>query len=131
MHLSDALWEGMLRHATEASPQECCGLLLGDPGCIREIVPTPNVAADPVRRFEVDPGAHFAAVRRARTAGLEVVGAYHSHPKGSSVPSETDRAQALEDASFLHLIVSPQEQAIAAYSLITGNFVAVPLVRTR
>jgi len=130
VRLPAGLWDELLRHATEAAPQECCGLLLGRPGCILETAPAPNVAADPIRRFEVDPKAHFDAIRRARATGLDLIGAYHSHPDGAPVPSETDRSEAVEDEEFLHVIVAPRLREIAAYSLITGNFVAVPLVRT-
>jgi proteasome lid subunit RPN8/RPN11 len=119
----------MLQHAIEAAPEECCGLLLGHSGEVIDVVRAANVAADPLRRYQVDPAAHFAAIRRGRAAGFEVIGAYHSHPRGPAVPSETDRAQAYEDPSFVHVLVAPQLRQIAAYRLITGNFVAVPLVR--
>jgi proteasome lid subunit RPN8/RPN11 len=131
VRLPVAIREQLIRQAVEASPRECCGLLLGSSDEIVEARPAPNIAADPVRRFEIDPSAHFAAIRQARTAGLEVVGAYHSHPNGTAVPSETDRAEAFEDPDFLHVIVAPRQHEIAAYLLITGNFVAVPLVTTR
>jgi proteasome lid subunit RPN8/RPN11 len=124
-----SIWEDLLQQANDTSPAECCGLLLGRAGDILEAVPAANVDREPHRRFQVDPAAHFAAVRRARDTGVEVIGAYHSHPRGAPVPSETDRAEAFDDPHFVHLLISPLEARIAAYSLVEGNFVAVPLVR--
>lgn len=127
--LPEAVREQLLRRAADAAPGECCGLLLGHPGEILEAVPTMNVAADPARRFQVDPVAHFAAIRRARAEGLDVVGAYHSHPRGPAVLSETDRAEAFDDPAFVHVLVLPRDGVVSAYFLKTGNFVEVPLVR--
>jgi len=112
-------------HAREADPQECCGLLLGTAGQITEAVRATNRAADPGRRYEIDPQDHFAAIREARRRRLEVVGAYHSHPRSEPIPSSTDRAQAFEQFAFL--IVGP-EGAIRAWRFTEGNFVELPLV---
>jgi proteasome lid subunit RPN8/RPN11 len=125
------VFDELLGHGTEAAPGECCGVLLGRTGEIAEAVRTPNIAADPLRRFEIDPKAHFAAIRRSRALGVDIIGAYHSHPHGAAVPSETDKAEAFEDEAFVHLIIAPHKEEIAAYFLIAGNFVAVPLVRIR
>lgn len=127
--LPTAVWDQLLRHAAEAAPEECCGLLIGHPGEILEAVPTLNVAAEPVRRFQVDPAAHFAVIRRARAEGTEVIGAYHSHPAGPAVLSETDQAEAFDDPAFVHVLVLPRDQVVSAFLMISGNFVGVPLVR--
>ena len=129
VRVAGTAWDDLLRHAREVAPEECCGLLLGHPGHVTQAVRARNVAIEPRRRFQVDPSDHFAAIRQARAAGLVVIGAYHSHPNGAPRPSETDRAEAFEDDSFIHVIVDPRRGEIAAYSLITGNFVALPLVR--
>jgi desampylase len=69
----------------------------GDPGIETEImgaVPTANLAADPARRFEVDPAALFAAIRAERGGGAQLLGHYHSHPSGCAIPSPRDAAMA-------------------------------------
>jgi desampylase len=83
--------------AERASPEECCGLLLGRDGAIERILPTANVAGDPRHRFEIDPQALIAAHRAARTGGLQVVGYYHSHPRGPAAPSAADYNAAAGD----------------------------------
>jgi proteasome lid subunit RPN8/RPN11 len=112
-------------HARDAAPDECCGLLLGSAELIMLAIPTRNVAADSRRRYEIDAVDHFKGIRRARRLGLDVVGAYHSHPRSAPVPSETDRQQAFEE--FLFVISGPP--GIRGWRLQSGNFVEVTLVR--
>lgn len=112
-------------HARETAPEECCGLLLGAPDRITASVRAGNTADDRRRRYNIDPRDHFSAIRHGRALGLEVIGAYHSHPGSAPIPSETDRAEAFE--SFVFLIVSGYD--LRAWRLSSGNFTEVPLVR--
>jgi proteasome lid subunit RPN8/RPN11 len=160
-------------HARDAWPNECCGLLIGGAHTIEAAHRARNLHDSPVR-YLVQPEDHFAAIRRARARGLEVVGAYHSHPAGRPGPSPVDRAEA-QPSQFIHVIAgtrrfrrrrrdlamgrpgrrlakaSPNRgrtgpcgprrrstgtsslwmdgQWMAAWRLVQGNFVQVPLVR--
>jgi proteasome lid subunit RPN8/RPN11 len=120
-------------HARETAPDECCGLLLGGADSITASARARNIADEPRRRYRIDPRDHFGAVRRGRALGLEVVGAYHSHPASAPVPSETDRAEAFD--SFVFLIVGPSTALegspleTRAWRLSSGNFTEVSLVR--
>ena len=87
----------MLDAAAVAAPREACGILLGEGARIDAALPAANVAADPLRHFEIDPAALIAAHRAARAGGPRVVGYYHSHPGGEPRPSATDRACAAGD----------------------------------
>jgi proteasome lid subunit RPN8/RPN11 len=84
-------------HSAERNPEECCGLLLGEPGRIESAAPARNIAADSRHRFEIDPQALIDAERAARGGGPQVIGYYHSHPGGLSQPSKADRAEAAHD----------------------------------
>ena len=88
----------LLKEAQRAAPAECCGLLLGQGNRISTVSPAANVAEDPLRHFEIDPAALFAAHRAARSGGEEIIGYYHSHPSGHPVPSATDCQHASGDA---------------------------------
>ncbi len=82
-------------HAREALPDECCGFLLGHaPGDVRASARAANRAADSRSRFALDPAEVLAAHRSAARAGRDVVGFYHSHPRGPATPSAHDRALA-------------------------------------
>ncbi len=119
----------ILAHAREASPAECCGLLLGERDTIVDATPARNAADDPTRRYLVDPQDHFRAIRDARRRALDVVGAYHSHPRSTASPSPTDRADAFNDFVFLIVGLGPTPPEIAAWTWVDGNFIALPLVR--
>lgn len=81
---------------------ECCGLLIGTPAGIESVHRAENVRESPMR-YLVRPDDHFRAIRLARARGLEVIGAYHSHPSGRPRPSATDRDEA-QGEDFLYVI---------------------------
>ncbi|MCC6826970.1 MAG: M67 family metallopeptidase [Novosphingobium sp.] len=87
----------LLARAAAAAPAECCGLLLGRGARIDSAVAARNVSPDPLRRFEIDPAALFAAHRAARGGGPQLLGYYHSHPQGHPRPSATDCEHASGD----------------------------------
>jgi proteasome lid subunit RPN8/RPN11 len=98
-----ALLARIVAAAERAYPEEGCGLLIGrrEPdGRLRvtELADSANVADAPSRRrrFEVDPAVRFAAMRRLRGTGEDVVGHWHSHPDGPAEPSAYDAAMAFE-----------------------------------
>jgi proteasome lid subunit RPN8/RPN11 len=101
----------LIAEAASAAPAECCGILLGAPpfgtARIEQARPAANVAADPLRHFEIDPAALIAAHRAARSGGSPVIGYYHSHPSGHPVPSATDCEHAGGDGS-VWAIVAPK-----------------------
>lgn len=117
-------------HARAAAPAECCGLVIARAGCIDEAIPVENRAADPERRYEIDPRDYLDAVKRCRGTEATVLGGYHSHPRSAPEPSAADREAAFSE--FLYLIAGPvagQEVfAIRAYRLAHGNFRSVGLV---
>lgn len=87
----------VLEEAARAAPQEACGLLLGAGDRIERAVSCANVAADPLRHFEIDPAALFAAHKAERAGGERLVGYWHSHPEGNPLPSATDCEHASGD----------------------------------
>lgn len=94
-----------------AEPREACGLLLGEGEWITTALPARNVAADPLRGFEIDPETLLAAHKAARAGGPRVMGCYHSHPGGDPRPSETDAALAAADG-MLWLILAGRRHAL-------------------
>lgn len=90
LQVTSHVLETLREHALAAAPAECCGLLLGRGDTIERVQPAANVAADPLRFFEIDPAALVAAHRAEREGGPRVIGYYHSHPGGGAEPSATD-----------------------------------------
>ena len=128
MKIRQAIFDQIVAHALDERPNECCGLLIGTADTIEDAVQARNVKRS-ATRFQVEPADHFAAIRRARSTGREVIGAYHSHPNGPSGPSETDRAR-LTDPSMFHVIVSLAHgtRTVRAFRISDGNFTPLELL---
>jgi len=109
----------MLAHARAELPRECCGLLIGKGNDVTRSIRARNVDAQ-ATRYHIDPSDHFAAIRSAREDGLEVIGAYHSHPETAAVPSPTDIAEADSGADFLYAIVSLLDDDVRVYRIAAG-----------
>jgi len=112
LELAAADMEAIGRHAERTYPEECCGFLLGQArdGATRveRVAPAANERQDSRHnRFVMSPETVLAAHKEARTAGLSVVGYYHSHPDHPAEPSEFDREHAWPGLSYL--IVSVRE----------------------
>ncbi|UIP06597.1 M67 family metallopeptidase [Erythrobacter sp. SDW2] len=104
--VSSAVVAGILGHAADAHPRECCGILLGKDGRITAFLPADNVHPQPENHFEIDPQALIDAHRAARHGGPRVAGYYHSHPNGHAEPSPTDRRQAAHDGSIWAIVAA-------------------------
>ena len=83
----------MERHINFVAPQEACGLLGGREQAVELVLAVKN-AAESRTRFLMDPRAQLRAMEQIELEGLELVAIFHSHPKGPSVPSPTDIAEA-------------------------------------
>jgi proteasome lid subunit RPN8/RPN11 len=119
----------ILAHARSAAPRECCGLLLGRGLTISAICRTANVASGKPR-YQIDPQAHLdlRRVLRGVWPPLEILGAYHSHPRGPAVPSATDIVES-PGAFWLHVIVGLEGRrpAFGAFRIVGARVRRVPL----
>jgi proteasome lid subunit RPN8/RPN11 len=112
--------DGAIRsHGREAFPHECCGALLGRDGVVHEAFPLPNTTEEgPRRRFLVRPADYRAAEKRARDAGLELLGFYHSHPDHPARPSQYDLDHAWPSFSYVIVsVMSGEDQALTSWQL--------------
>jgi len=113
----------VLDHALATVPDECCGILIGpDPDHITRSVRTENVHPEPRTRYEVDPAAIAAAMEDAVKADGDVVGFYHSHPRGWPRFSAEDEARATWEGG-LYVLVCLQPLAFVAAHWREGSFV--------
>ena len=109
------LRDRMLDHARECLPEECCGILIGSETTAGRRRVADAVAARNVnpsareRAYRVSPRAILEAFQTARSAGLEIVGYYHSHPSGSARPSAVDLRDAWPDTSYVILAFQSAE----------------------
>ncbi len=89
--LTNAQMDEMVRHARDAMPHECCGVVGGVGNRASTIYVTRNVAINPATTYEAAPEDLFAAQRAMRARGEDLIAIYHSHPQAAdAVPSGTD-----------------------------------------
>ncbi|MHB8410311.1 MAG: M67 family metallopeptidase [Candidatus Acidiferrales bacterium] len=114
-----------MREEVRVKPeQECCGMLAGRDGIITRILPARN-ALDSATAYEIAPEELFRLMRQIRADDLEMMGIYHSHPRGENRPSSRDIECAYYPGTA-YFIVSPladAAQPVRAFSIRDG-FVA-------
>ena len=104
--LTSEVLSQILDHARRTGGTECCGLLAGRDGLVTQVFQGTNVASKPATSYEIVPEEIFRSMREMRAAGQELLGIYHSHPKGLNEPSPKDIQLAYyPDAAYF--IVSP------------------------
>lgn len=99
----------VLDHALDVAPDECCGILMGPTASrITKVIPTNNVHENPRTEYEIDPEALYEATEEAEEGPLELVGFYHSHPRGRAAFSDTDVDRgSWEDKVYLLASLAP------------------------
>jgi proteasome lid subunit RPN8/RPN11 len=109
--------DAIVAHALEASPNECCGILLGQTGWITIAVRARNLQESRTR-YLIDPRDHIAACRTAREQQLDVIGFYHSHPHSAAEPSDSDVAEAsYPEAVYLIVGLCGERPEVRAFML--------------
>lgn len=109
----------MREEAAKTPEQECCGLLAGRDGIISAIFPARNAHANPATGYEIAPQELFQLMREIRAQGLQLLGIYHSHPRGENFPSRTDIEQAFYP-DMPYFVLSPLSDAprpVRAFSI--------------
>jgi proteasome lid subunit RPN8/RPN11 len=117
LSLSRDAYDAILAHADAGGDEEVCGVLGGerrgegsdDEGYVETVHRAANAADDPRTRYLIDPEEQLAIVEAIEDAGRQVVGFYHSHPRGPPVPSETDAERAAWPG-YSYAICVPGEQ---------------------
>jgi proteasome lid subunit RPN8/RPN11 len=96
--------EEIRREGEQAYPGECCGILAGRTGNVKEVlrlVPALNRRTDDPHRYLISPDDLRLIEARLRSSGQEVLGFYHSHPDHPAAPSAFDTEQAWPWYSYI------------------------------
>jgi proteasome lid subunit RPN8/RPN11 len=105
---NDAVAKEIRDEGERLYPNECCGIILGqfsDFGARKAVVilPVNNARESEERyhRFVINPEDYIHAETEAERQGLDIIGAYHSHPEHPAAPSDYDREHALPNSSYI------------------------------
>jgi proteasome lid subunit RPN8/RPN11 len=109
LRMAREVYDATVDHAREGVPAEVCGVLGGNRGATshaRTVHRAENVASDPRIEYRIDPTEQLALMEEVEAAGEDVVGFYHSHPRGPAEPSPTDRRRATwTDRSYVIVVL--------------------------
>ncbi len=124
MRMTRAQWDALVAHAQDDAPNECCGYLRMDDGRVAETVRSKNLRESPYG-YELDSKSLFA-VNELDDEGHGVA-IYHSHPRSSPQPSQTDINLA-HYPHWLYLIVSLEnDPVIKAWRIAEGRVEEEPI----
>jgi proteasome lid subunit RPN8/RPN11 len=121
--------EIMIKQSLNELPDECCGLLLGKNGKIRRTLPMKNIDPSPDSYF-MDPLQQVEIFTEMEKRGEQLIGIYHSHPKGPSIPSGADLKMAFHQDT-LYIIISLENRnspEMSAFILEKGSFKEIKLI---
>lgn len=106
IRIEPVAWKSMVEHAEATFPKECCGVMVGSEGVVKEAVALPNVYEGPQEDFFVmDPRDLARVDEQARKAGHGVLGVYHSHPDCDAYFSKRDLENSCPWFSYVVLSV--------------------------
>jgi [CysO sulfur-carrier protein]-S-L-cysteine hydrolase len=131
--LPPAIRAALVAHARAESPNEACGLIVGDApaaegGRALRFEATSNKAASPFR-YEIDPDDLYRLTVATDDAGEVFWGIVHSHTHTPAVPSPTDLGLAFyPDALYLLVSLSEDEAdattgepGVRAWRIVDGS----------
>jgi len=112
----------IVAHALEEEPNEACGLLAGKEDRVVKLYRVTNTEHSPARFF-MEPQELYHAYRDIEDNGWELLGIYHSHPKGQAYPSATDvRLATWPEARYIIVSLLDQEMpAMRAFHIVEGQ----------
>jgi len=108
--ISNLFMDEMIRHVIACLPEEACGLIGGKQLKTNVIIPIENTLHSPVR-FRMDELKLLEALNQLEKMRMDLIGTFHSHPKGPPYPSHTD-IEELQMLGLIHLICVPDSDSI-------------------
>ncbi len=122
------IFERMVAQAKALAPIETCGILAGKDNKAEKLFEMTN-ADNRSDHFMMEPKEQFAVVKDIRSAGLEMLAIYHSHPETPARPSAEDIRLALTP-DVIYVIVSLQSAnapAVKGFLIEDGTVTEVPV----
>jgi proteasome lid subunit RPN8/RPN11 len=120
--------EGIVAHAREHAPRECCGIVSGTPGNPMRLHHLTNVEPGNTR-YLFDDEEFYRVYREIQNAGEDLIVVYHSHPATQAWPSPTDVANATwpEAVYVICSLEKPDEPVIRGFHIVEGQVSEVDL----
>ena len=122
------IFEQIIVQAKAQAPVEACGILAGRNDKVEKLYEMTNVDKSSYH-FMMEPKEQFKVVKDIRSAGLEMLAIYHSHPTTPARLSQEDiRLSLTPDVTYV--VVSLQDSncpAVKGFLIEDGNVSEVPV----
>ena len=109
----------LLDHTNKEEPNESCAILYGnkneEENTVKEIWLTENIDSSPTE-FTLSPEQTWEMDQKRKELNLEIIGIFHSHPKGEAYPSNTDK-KFMENNPYVWIIYSGINKNFRAFIL--------------
>lgn len=126
--LTQAQWEQMLADVDRRAPEEACGLIAGKESKVQAVLPMTNTLHSTVR-YRLEPQEQLQAFQWLESQGWDLLGIYHSHPKGPDFPSPIDVAEAYyPEALYLIWFRRSGQWNCRAFSIQDREVSEVPII---
>ena len=128
LEIPNIIFERMIAQVKVDAPIEACGILAGSDNRVEKLYKMTNTdkRSD---HFMMEPTEQFKVVKDIRSAGLEMLAIYHSHPETPAKPSAEDNRLALTP-DVTYIIVSLQNgdhPAVKGFLMENGSVTEVPV----
>ena len=121
-------WQSLVSHLERCLPEEGCGLLAGAGEQIERVLPVENELHSRVR-YRMEPRGLVAALNQIDAAGMEMLGAFHSHPAGPDGVSPSDVAEwGYPEAALVVCALDGDRWHLRAYRVEDDRAREIPLV---
>jgi proteasome lid subunit RPN8/RPN11 len=121
VRIARALIEEIVAQARAEAPNECCGLVAARDGRAVAVHPARNAAASPLR-YEMDGQEQYRLQTAIEDAGHDLGAIYHSHPRSSPEPSQTDINLAFyPEALYVIVGLVAEEPEVRAWRIVDGQ----------
>ncbi len=128
LEIPTTIFQQMIAQSRALAPIEVCGILAGRNGKVEKLYKMTN-AENRKDHFMMEPKEQFATVKDIRSAGLEMLAIYHSHPETPARPSAEDIRLALTP-NVVYVIISLQDakaHTMKGFLLEDSTVIEVPV----
>lgn len=128
LQIPNTVFQQMLKQAKAQAPIEACGILSGEDSMVEKLYKMTN-ANQSSDHFMMEPEEQFKVARDIRSAGLEMLAVYHSHPESLARPSAEDiRLAFTPDVVYVIVSLQNTEPAVKGFLIAEdGNVSEVPV----
>ena len=118
----------LLDHTCKEEPNEACAILYGnkieEENTVKEIWLTKNDTPSPIE-FTLSAEQTWEMDQKRKELNLEIIGIFHSHPKGDAFPSSTDK-KFMQNNPYVWIIYSGINKNFRAF-ILESDTIEIPI----